>query len=160
MRCLSGSGGKLPRLVWRRKLSVFASLTRNDRFNKTTTMVLQNKYKARASKRYNAARSGASGSSERGTARGTGRRGARPAVFGAAHQGDGDEEERCDEESEEEEEEEGKSEFPSLNAAAAPSSSAQVEEEAPGRGKYAKRKMESNAWRYAEPEVDPNEGEQ
>lgn len=118
-------------------------------------MVLQNKYKARASKRYNAARGGSSSTSERGSTRGTGRRGARPAVFGAPHQDDS-----AGSEEEEKEEEEG--EFPSLGAVDA-SGSVQKEEEAEEegqiRGKYAKRKMESNAWRYAEPEVDPNVGE-
>ena len=127
-------------------------------------MVLQNKYKARASKRYNAARGGISDSRGRGGAGSSrGGRGERrldynnttafPGVNGrSGEEGDGSDDD------DEEEAEEGQGSGDEV-------ASSSVEKVVHGqaisgeRGKYSRRKLESNAWRYQEEEVDPHLGE-
>jgi hypothetical protein len=135
-------------------------------------MVLQNKYKARASKRYNAARGGgAAGEGEssragargRGRVRGRGRGGAHSDPFRAAVEGGGEASGSGEEEDEEEEEGEAEAQdaFPALQASTAGAASSQARQSRGEAAKYARRPMESNAWRYAEPEaeVDPHAGE-
>ncbi|PWN37747.1 uncharacterized protein FA14DRAFT_18628 [Meira miltonrushii] len=105
-------------------------------------MVLQNKYKARASKRYNAARGGASDG--RGRGRGGGRGGMQrrldPTAFPSLPGQDSEEGEE-----EEEGDESGESD-----------SSEQKRQ----RSKYAPRKLTSNSWRYEEPSKETAEGEE
>lgn len=99
-------------------------------------MVLQNKYKARASRRYNAARGGLQDGRGRGRGRG-GYRGNNEDSFPSLNP---------DEDGKDSDEEEGEDET--------------NEAESPGevKGKYSRRKLESNAWRYQEEEVDPHQG--
>ncbi|KAK0537840.1 hypothetical protein OC834_000659 [Tilletia horrida] len=142
-------------------------------------MVLQNKYKARASAKYNAGRGsagatrgtrGGRGRGGRGGGRGRGgyaRFGDEP--DGEEHDGigegeDGDEGDGDEEEGEGEDEKAEDAAFPTLQASAARAGSSS------GRGgklgtdadrvpsKYARRKIESNAWRYKadEAEGDPD----
>lgn len=131
------------------------------------TMVLQNKYKARASRRYNAARGGAASDRGRG-GRGRGgsfrsegsgsNRGADESAFpqlGNVKRGqdgegqeDGDDSDEEDDEGEEEDGEESENDDEGDEGNFKGSSAE--------RGKYSRRKLESNAWRYAEKEVDPH----
>ena len=104
-------------------------------------MVLQNKFKARASRRYNAARGGASDG--RGRGRGGGRRGGGRSnnheAFPSLPGQEGDE----DEEGEEGED----------------TSSGEEGRDASVEKKFARRKLQSNAWRYQEDEKPVKEGE-
>lgn len=102
-------------------------------------MVLQNKYKARASRRYNSARGGTSDGRGRGGSRGRGGRQytqeAFPSLKGEAEEdaegsGSGGDDDDDDDDS-----------------------TSRVE------NKFARRTIQSNAWRYAEPAVDSREGE-
>lgn len=106
-------------------------------------MVLQNKYKARASRRYNSARGGTNDG--RGRGRGSGRNGMQkrldPTAFPSLPGRKSD-----DNEAEEQGEEDVESD-----------SSEQIRQ----REKYAPRKLTSNSWRYEEPtEGDAGEGEE
>ncbi|UZJ55259.1 hypothetical protein CBS101457_004579 [Exobasidium rhododendri] len=108
-------------------------------------MVLQNKYKARASRRYNSSRGGSSDTRGRGGG-GRGR--------GAGHFHGGE------------------AQFPSLNGGEQEDGDERGEdaddldllegedeggEVSDTRNKYSRRRLESNAWRYQEDEVDPLE---
>ncbi|KAK0568073.1 hypothetical protein OC861_002317 [Tilletia horrida] len=130
-------------------------------------MVLQNKYKARASARYNAERggSGRGTSGGRGGSRGRGRGGrGRGAGWGGHADDDGDGQDGTDQDGEEDDEDGDEDHdaenvaFPSLHASASASqsaaSSSRREEKVPS--KYAKRKLESNAWRYKQDETEDN----
>ncbi|CAD6887544.1 unnamed protein product [Tilletia laevis] len=133
-------------------------------------MVLQNKFKARASARYNATRggsegggrgrgqSGGAGRGYRGRGRGRGRGG------GSAHGGreEGEDDDGEDDGEDEDEEEDGDpadAAFPTLQAAtlagpSRPAGGRAEVEKVPA--KYARRKLESNAWRYKEDDADPD----
>lgn len=108
-------------------------------------MVLQNKYKARASRRYNAARGGLQdgrgrGGGDRDRSRG-GYRGNNEESFPSLNLDDDDD----DDGEEAEEKGEGDSE--------------EADSAEKVKGKYSKRKLEGNAWRYQEEEkVDPHQG--
>lgn len=107
-------------------------------------MVLQNKYKARASKRYNAARGGLSDG--RGRGRGAGRGGMQrrldPTAFPSLPGQENEDEE-------EDEVEEGDN-----------SGESDTSEQKRQRSKYAPRKLTSNSWRYEEPSKETAEGEE
>ncbi len=132
-------------------------------------MVLQNKYKARASAKHNRGRGGGGG---RGRGRGRGGRAMFPDGGHEMTEGqyDGDSNEEEDEEGDEESEEndEENAAFPSLKQGAAQSQKAKTGEEeqedaetTKERGKYSRRKIESNAWRFEQmrkdQERDPDE---
>lgn len=106
-------------------------------------MVLQNKYKARASRRYNAARGGTSDG--RGRGRGGGRGGMQrrldPAAFPSLPGQESDAEEEGDEEEGEDDD-------------------SDTSDQKHQRAKYAPRKLTSNSWRYEEPSKDKIEGEE
>lgn len=104
-------------------------------------MVLQNKYKARASKRYNAARGGTSDG--RGRGRGGGRGGIHRRIDPAAFPS------LPGQESEEEDDEEGEGDE---------SGESDSSEQKRQRSKYAPRKLTSNSWRYEEPQKETIEG--
>lgn len=121
-------------------------------------MVLQNKYKARASRKYNADRG------RGGTSRGSSSGGGRGRGGSSYHQNrDGEESEEASEqegEVEDDQEEEQDSNFPSLSSASKSNQSTKKEGDAVkssgGGNKYSKRKLESNSWRYHVEEKDPN----
>lgn len=133
----------------------------------TFSMVLQNKYKARASRKYNAERGGASSSNGRGRAnsraRGRGRGGAHSSSnFNNDHDQENSQDEDDDSEQHSGEEEEEKDpNFPSLASTSKPkdkSGDSNGTREPASRSKYSRRKLESNSWRYQEEEKDPYEG--
>ncbi|KAE8211842.1 hypothetical protein CF327_g4444 [Tilletia walkeri] len=130
-------------------------------------MVLQNKFKARASARYNATRGGSEGGG-RGRGRGSGQpgRGSRGRGRGrgggwignegsVGRDGDGEDSDE-DEDEDEEEEDSADAAFPTLQASAqaGPSRKAEKSDAEQVPAKYARRKLESNAWRYKDNEAD------
>jgi hypothetical protein len=118
----------------------------------SSRMVLQNKYKARASKRYNASRGGISDTRGRGGG-GRSRGSSRLQSNDDSQFPSLNTEEKGEGEDEDEDDEEGSSHS---------SGDDKVKEggtkETSGN-KYSRRKLESNAWRYQEEEIDPHEGE-